>query len=668
MLQGDNHIDTVEPKPEPKGVLPRERLEDFMLDIRDEPLWRVQANREADYYDNNQLDSETLEEMRERGIAPLVRNLVAPTIDAVLGMEAKSRQDFKVVADMDEDSDFSRAMNIEMHEAERMSKADRATSDAYAAQIKVGLGWVEVSRAWNPFDYKYRSRYIHRREMFWDWKAVEGDLSDARYLMRRKWYELDFLKEIFPDHANLLNKTMNSQMDWDYIEDGDMDLSTGYNDELRTSIEEAEWRDTHRNRLCLYEVWYRIWERAFIFRLPNDEVIEFDDENERHIAIIGSGMATLEQAVIPRVRLSWWVGPHQMDDMPSPYKHGAFPYVPFWGMREDRTGIPYGLIRRMMSPQDEVNTRLSKMMWLMSAKRVMADSDAFEMSPESVLDEVARPDAFIPLNPDRKNKNQKPDIDTDREMSTQQFNVLKDATQAIQDTGGVYQEMLGKTDQAISGVAIASLVEQGSNTLAEINDNYRDARKTVGNLLLSLVIEDKEQTEYSIDIKRGGKTKSVPINKFTQDENGNTIRENSMVMAKMRLELTSVPQTPTYKAQQHRDLMELTKGLPDEMQAVIVPLVIRGSDLDGKDDVAKRIEQLLGMNSEDMDQEQIDAKEREDAFTEQQASNDMREQLAKTKESEAKAEKMNVETAKLLEEVRLQRGMTVDEMALPKKK
>ena len=141
-----------------------------------------------------------------------------------------------------------------------------------------------------------------------------------------------------------------------------------------------------------------------------------------------------------------------------------------------------------------------------------------------------------------------------------------------------------------------------------------------------------------------------------------------MVLAKMRLELTSVPQTPTYKSQQHRDLMELTKGLPDEMQAVIVPLVIRGSDLDGKDDVAKRIEQLLGMNSEDMEPEEIDAMEREEAFKDQQVSNDMQEQMAKIKESEAKAEKMNVETAKLLEEVRLQRGMTADEMALPKKK
>ena len=38
---------------------------------------------------------------------------------------------------------------------------------------------------------------------------------------------------------------------------------------------------------------------------------------------------------------------------------------------------------------------------------------------------------------------------------------------------GIHKTMMGQQSGATSGLAINSLVEQGLNTLAEINDNYR---------------------------------------------------------------------------------------------------------------------------------------------------------------------------------------------------
>ena len=72
------------------------RLEDFLDEIKNQPQWRRQADKEADYYDGNQLDASQIEEYEGRGYAPLITNLVKPTIDVVLGMEAKSRADWMV--------------------------------------------------------------------------------------------------------------------------------------------------------------------------------------------------------------------------------------------------------------------------------------------------------------------------------------------------------------------------------------------------------------------------------------------------------------------------------------------------------------------------------------------------------------------------------------------
>ena len=138
----------------------------WVQECQDQPDWRVKADREADYYDGNQLDSEVMRKARERGLPPAIEPLIGPTIDSVLGMEAKTRTDWRVVPDGDKQSDdVADALNYRLNQAERHSKADTACSDAYASQIKVGIGWVEVSKQQNPLEYPYLCCDVHRNEI-----------------------------------------------------------------------------------------------------------------------------------------------------------------------------------------------------------------------------------------------------------------------------------------------------------------------------------------------------------------------------------------------------------------------------------------------------------------------------------------------------------------------
>jgi len=482
-------------------------LEIFLEDVRYQPNWRLHAEREADYYDGNQLEADVLAEMEERGMAPLITNLIRPTIDVVLGMEAKTRQDWKVVPDKDgskEDELVASALNVKLHEAERVSRADRAVSDAYAEEVKVGMSWVEVSRESDPFKPRYRVKKTHRREIWWDWRSVDPDLSDCRYLFRRKWYDKDQLVAMFPKQMELIRHAAGG---WPSFEPSRVTETGLYRDweiERDSSIEDLEWRDSERERLALYEVWYRVWIRGPVLRLPTGRVTEYDPKDQRHIQAVGLGMIKPEVAVFNKMRLSWWIGPHRVHDMPSPYKHNNYPYIPFWGFREDRTGIPYGLIRSMKSPQDEVNARRQKMMWLLSAKRVITDDDAvMGKRHDDVREEIARPDAYIILNPKRANISSDAfRVESDFQLSQQQFLVMQENKQSIQDAGGVQAALMGTEGRTRSGqpglgkqhsgIALDKLIEQSTTTLAEINDNYRFSRRLVGNALLNLVKEDLE--------------------------------------------------------------------------------------------------------------------------------------------------------------------------------
>lgn len=634
-----------------------DKLDGFLYEIRLQHLWRREADLDADYYDGNQLDSTTLDDMQQLGMAPLIRNLIRPTIDVALGMEAKTRSDWRVQADDDKYQDVAEAMSVKMKEAERESRADRACSDAYAGQLKTGIAWVEVSREMNPFRYPYRVSAVSRREIFWDWRAKEPDLGDARYLVRKRWQDVDVLELMFPDEAELIQSLGWSNANWDTpLTESSSSQGRTWLYERDISMPESDWRDFTRKRLCLYEVWYRVWTRGFVVRTPDGRTVEVDLNNPRHAQAIAAGMIEPIPAIFPKMRLSWWIGPHRIVDMPSPYKHQDFPYIPFWGYREDLTQIPYGLIRSMRSPQDEVNARLSKMMWLLSAKRVTLDPDQVDDIDE-LRREVARPDAIIVLSAKRNRTNGVFTVESDFQLTNQQFEVLKDATEAIQKSAGVYQAMLGEKQPggANSGVAINSLVEQGTTTLAEINDNYRFGRRMVGDLLAQLIIEDlgSEPVVVNVDEKFGAKKRQIMLNQPGKD--GRLTNDVQRAMVKVALE--DVPSTPTYRAQQLMLLSEMTKALPEQVQAFVVPFILESSEMPHRREVADQIRKALGIESGQgeqtftKEQVQMEIEKAIEAFKQQSGL------AIKEKEVEIKA--FDAETKRIAAEVG-KKGVTQD--------
>ncbi len=590
--------------PPSPGSMTVDQLDKFLYEIRLQPMWRREADLDSEYYDGNQLDHATLDDMQRLGMAPLIRNLIRPTIDVALGMEAKTRTDWAVQADGDKFQDVAEAMSVKIKEAEREARADRACSDAYASQMKTGIGWAEVSREMDPFKYPYRVGAVSRREIFWDWRAKEPDLADARYLVRRRWQDVDVLELMFPDDAEMIRFIGWSKANWDTpLTDFPAIQGRTWQYERDVTIPESDWRDSTRKRLCLYEVWYRVWTRGFVVRTPDGRTVEVDLENEAHANAVAAGMVEPIPAIFPKMRLSWWIGPHRIADMPTPYRHNFFPYVPFWGYREDLTQIPYGLIRSMRSPQDEVNARLSKMMWLLSAKRVVMSATAVD-DVDEVRREVARPDAMIVLS---KNFNTNKDtfkVESDFELTKQQFAVLQDATKAIQESAGVYQAMLGNEQTgAKSGIAINSLVEQGTTTLAEINDNYRFGRRMVGQLLLELITEDmgREPAVVNVDEKFGTKKKQIKLNDPTI-VNGVQRLNNDVQRAMVKVALEDVPSTPTYRAQQLLMLTEMTKAMPPQVQAFIVPFILESSEMPHRREIADQVRKAMGIESGGQDQ------------------------------------------------------------------
>lgn len=598
------------------------KVQRILDEVRNQPRWRQVADRECAYYDGNQLDADVIEELANRGQPPSIDNLIQPTINAVLGMQAKTRVDTKVSPEAGEtNNDVAEALSISIkHHGENAGSA-RAKSDAYAEQIKVGISWVEVALNSDPFKPKIRYEHIHRREMYWDWRSKKPDYSDGRYLVRRQWYDQDVLMEAFPEQREWIRAAMSERAGWDMDLTGfsqltqrqdDHDMSTGFT----MTTEQYEWMNITRRRLMVYEVWYKVHETGMVIKMPNGKIVEFDEANPSHQAVVQSGQVQPEKTVYDKVRVAYYIGPRLVGDYKSPYKHRHFPYVPFFGFREDATGIPYGLIRAMMSPQDEINARKSKMYWLLSAKRVIATEEAVE-DHAIASSEIARPDAYIIK---RNKPGETFEVQENGQMATQQFQVMQAAKDAIQANVGVHNATLGRDSGATSGLAINSLVEQDAVTLADINDNYNMAARQADELLLELVIQLLSDTpNHPVTVTDdNGDDKVVILNQMTEDvqqqdpSTGQVIQVqqpcvdpntgqptvlNDITHINCKVVLADTPSTPTFRNQQLVQITELVKSLPGNVQSMLMPFVINATDLPYRKEMADLVRNGLGLGA-----------------------------------------------------------------------
>ncbi|EKO3628997.1 portal protein [Vibrio metschnikovii] len=625
----------------------QQKLLNIMSDIDAQPNWRTNANKACAYYDGDQLAPQVVAVLKERNQPMTMHNLIAPTVDGVLGMEAKTRTDLLVLADdpSKEFDELAEAINEQFKDVCRLAKLDKARSEAYASQIKCGFGAVEVYRNENLFGPKYKIKNIPRDEIYWDWLSKESDWSDARWVMRCRWIDVDELMTIVPDKKDIIKNAANGWhgfVETNLIEGMDANLVNAYEEFKGYSRQQTEWLSQNRKRIRLQVIYYRTMERKPVIELQNGRVIEFDKNNLLHATAAAMGKANVRMAQVSRIIESWYAGPHHLGDKDCDAPQGLFPIVPFFGYRKDANGEPYGLVARAIPAQDEVNFRRIKLTWLLQAKRVIADKDATNMSREKVLDEVERADGYIELNPDRKNNKSVAEafrVEQDFNIAQQQFNVMQESMKLIQDTMGVYAAFLGQGQTSQSGVAIANLVEQGATTLAEINDNYRYSCQLLGELILSYLIEDmKGKRNVPITINRDDprKRKQVIVNQETEE--GLT---NDITKLRTHIALAPVQQTAAYKQQLADRMMQITAQMPPEVQVAVIDLVAELTDIPNKAEFIDRVRDAIGIQKpqDEMSEEEIAAMEAQQQQQEAQMQLAMREMEAKVQKLEAEVQK-----------------------------
>ena len=566
---------------------------------------RGEMAKDEDLYDNKQWDEIDAALLRSRGQVPLSFNVTATAINWLLGTERRGRTDYRVLPRRKDGAKASERKTDLLKYLSDVNRSEFQWSIAFAESAKAGLSFMESGVQGETDGEPIYDRHESWRNIVWDSASRELDMTDARYMFRPLWTDLDIAEAMFPERKRQLWRAASAGLDHAFFLDdlGDEPMDAREHDIQRAgggawSLRVQEGFGVRR-RVRLIEAWYQVpvTEKRMDGGQFRGEL--FDPDSRGHIAEINSGRATIREAVTFRIHVMILCDGGVLWASKSPYRHNRYPFTPIWCYRDSRTGLPYGVIRGMRDIQHDINKRASKALHILNTSKIIADDDAVD-DWEELEEEAARPDAIH-----RVKKGARFEIHDQRALADAQMEIMSRNIQMIQQITGITDESLGRTTNAVSGKAIIARQEQGSLATAPIFDNLRLARQVHGEKVVSLCEQYMTQaTEFRIVNPHGNAT-HISINTLNAiDEQTGQAVDDDITAWKADFVISEDDWNSTIRQTQADQFMELLQNLAPASPEIVIKLLDLAVDLmdtPKKDEVVNRIREINGQKDPDAD-------------------------------------------------------------------
>lgn len=513
-------------------IAKRRHVTEYLDNTRDE---RNDAELHRDYFDDKQWSASEVATLQARGQPVITDNKIKDKIEYMEGVERKTRTDPKAFprTEVEEESaDVATDCIRYVFDSNRFPITKSAIFQNLCIE---GFGGCEVIvDKENPKKVlirKYRWDRLYR-----DPYSMEPDCSDARYLGVITWMDEDRAIEKYPDRKQAIERT-SSQSDA---------RNTG-----ESTDDKPKWADTKRKRVCVFEEYEKkkgkIFRSVFCwggFLEDETECAYVDDEGEHEWPIVV-----------------------------------ASAYI-------DREGHRYGLVKRYVSLQDEVNKRRSKSLHLLNSAFLVAEEGAVKDIREA-RKMVDRPDGYVEVT-----QGMKFEVERNLDLSAAHFQMLQQAEAALSTTGP-NAALLGQSG-AISGRAKQLDQQGGALQIGVLFDAIRDfqlrvakavwnrirqywddemmIRVTDSEMGLKFVKLNKPLTHGEIAVKQaksqlqGDPEAPQKIAMLAQDpqaqmpavdEQGNPVRENDIAQLDVDIILDEAPDVVTLQAEEFQKLADL---------------------------------------------------------------------------------------------------------------
>ncbi|MFN8760258.1 MAG: hypothetical protein ACK5XA_15795 [Tagaea sp.] len=606
---------------------------------RDQELARQASNRyqmalDEDFYDGMQWTVEDARELLARGQSPVVYNETKPTIDWLIGTERRTRIDHKVVPTQRGEPALKDAIN-KTKLLKYLTEVNRTVynrSRSFEDQVKAGVGWIETGISDDAEDEPIFDRHESWRNVLYDSLGEDRDINrDSRYLFRMKWVDVDVAQAYFPEKRDEIERAAESNpgnrgFEWWFgrrLSELDPDEGSGVVQSRWQHYDAAAWLYNPRDRIQIYECWWR---------KPVAEDV-----------MIGPGVKS--RRVRMQMHATLFTDGDTLWDGPSPYRHNKFPLIPMWCFRRARDGAPYGVVRNIRGPQESLNKRMSKSLFVMSSNQLIIESTAIDpsvMDEDEIRQEAAAPDGMIVL---ADGGTEKFKLERQNDVAQGHLALADRDKVAIREGSGVSSESLARDTNVTSGVAMKRKHEQGSLLNLQIFDNLRMARQIEGEIKLALI--EQFYTEEKVFRLTGERNIQDWVEINTVDE-VTGLRLNDVTAFKAKFIVDEQDFREDIQRAMFESLMELLNQIATvnpQFAMNVMDLVIEYSDVPGRETIVKRIRELTGQTDpNEMPDPAVEMKKQKDAALQDKAKElELRQLEVKVAEVEARIQKTGAE-------------------------
>lgn len=520
---------------------------------------RWEAERCRDYFDGRQYTAEELAILRKRRQPPVVNNYIKRKIMLLLGMERRGRSDPKAFPRTDTEENRADVATQVLRYIADDQRFDVVRSSVYENLMIEGYGGAEVIIEPNEVDggYNVVCNHIPWNRLFHDPHSMHPGFSDAKYLGYVLWQDRADALDSYPDAGDILDATMSDAR------------TETYDDKPRTT-----WSDIARRRVRIVQIQWK-------------------------------------------VKQDWWIatftkGGFLEAPMKSPYidRHGhAMCSLIMRSAFTDRDLNRYGMVKDMLSPQDSVNKRESKLIHSLSVNQIIMSQGAVE-DEDRARQEAAKPDGMIIVNP---GVNTRFEIKKDEAEVEGHFKMLQYAVEQMNVTGP-NAAMAGKDPREQSGRAIIAQQSGGQMENEPLADSLRQwshkiyeamwmrARQFWSEQKSIRVTDDNRDIQF-IKLNR-------PVT-LQEELQGMPPQQAQQIAAQMQLQpgdprlqqvvriehalddldvditVEEGPDVPTMQAEQFQALLQLP---PQILQQFPPSVILKASSLRNKDDLLKDLE------------------------------------------------------------------------------
>ena len=509
---------------------------------------RRKAERDRDYYDSKQWTSEEQAALKKRGQPIITINRIKPKIDALIGIEIQTRVDIKAFPRTPRDELASEAVTEALRYCADNTDFDQIKTEAAFNLFVEGTMAAIVEIKQSPSGPEVNPVNIPWDRLIIDPRSSRKDGKDARWMGMAIWLDTEVAKEMYP-------KADAGAFAIDNYNQGD------------THDDKPDDLYINDNRSKLIEMYYLSKGQWY------------------HCVFTGLGFA-----VEPRL---------------SPYlDEDGSPTCPIEVQSAfiDRDNNRYGIVRPLISVQDEINKRRSKAMHLLSTRQVRADAGAVE-NVNTAKRELNKPDGWLETNPGKAIE-----IMSTTELASGQFSLLQEAKSEI-DSVGANAAVLGKDDRVQSGRALQSRQQAGMAELMPVLDGLRSWENRMYRQFWARmkqfyteekairITDDPEKVKFLVlnqQITMGMKLQEQGIPFDVNDPRAQQVVEvqSNIPELDMDIVLSAVPDTISIEAEQFEILSQMYMANPE---SIPMEMIIESSSLRNKKQI---IESMQGGDEE----------------------------------------------------------------------